>query len=337
MLFHATVILLGFGLSAAPENIERPKLLVNQVRAPKDIPKELVDPVGEVLLASAAEHLSQYAIIGGSDIKAWLDAEQAKQLVDCQAELCYAEIAGALNARFLLASELSLVDESYILNIKLIDTQKGVSLGRSSWQVAGGAKKLLQAARLGVREVAGEKISQAQRKAVETKGVTPPSRGAIALWTSGATGLAWGGYWGARTSSLHTQSQSDPTLSAQGERAQWITNVALSAAGTSLLAGGVKWWLEEPGKPEDRLLGVGAPALTLGGTGIAALGVGAWFLRQAATMQANGLGTSPLQQDATLGPKRELYGNTFMVAGTMLISSALMLAFGPQPSAGDAP
>jgi hypothetical protein len=102
----------------------------------------VLDPQGELtpseaqglqeLLVSLLEERLSVPILSTNSIRERLDVEAQKQLVGCAEDACLAEIAGALDTRFLLISRVSGVGGTQILRLELYDAQKVETLARST-------------------------------------------------------------------------------------------------------------------------------------------------------------------------------------------------------------
>ncbi len=75
------------------------------------------------IIAVEARKVDGFEVIGMSDIEAALGYEQKKMLVGCDDVSCMAEIGGALGVRIILASKVGRVGDTYVLTMRLIDTQ----------------------------------------------------------------------------------------------------------------------------------------------------------------------------------------------------------------------
>jgi hypothetical protein len=93
-------------------------------------------------------------VVGASDIETMLGFEQEKQLLGCEENIaCMAEIGGALGVELLLVSDLGLVGETYVLNLKLIDTRSVLVKKRVYKTVSGKADDLIEAVRRAIGEL----------------------------------------------------------------------------------------------------------------------------------------------------------------------------------------
>lgn len=128
------------------------RIVVTPLQAQRNVDDGLVTLLGEVMLTELAAH--GHAVVGYSDIKAMLDNEAAKAVVDCEGTTCLAELGDALGARRLLHSSLGRIGGQYVINLKLIDVETSSVTSRVTRQVgADDEAALIQAIREGVAEL----------------------------------------------------------------------------------------------------------------------------------------------------------------------------------------
>jgi TolB-like protein len=131
--------------SASVSAAERPRIAAVPAQldanAAAQLDKKMLD---EVVLAALARGGS-LDVIGQSDIEALISFERQKELVGCDDVKCFAEIGGALGVGYLLSLRVTLSGNEWALAAKLIDTQAGRVLTRSSDFVPGSANDLLRA------------------------------------------------------------------------------------------------------------------------------------------------------------------------------------------------
>jgi len=128
------------------------RIVVTPLQAQRNVDEGLVTLLGDVMLTELAAH--GHAVVGYSDIKAMLDNEAAKALVDCEGTTCLAELGDAMGARYLLHSSLGRIGGQYVINLKLIDVEKSTVKSRITRQVgADDEAALIQAIREGVAEL----------------------------------------------------------------------------------------------------------------------------------------------------------------------------------------
>lgn len=75
------------------------------------------------LLAVALADQSQLAVVTKNEIEAQLEREELKDLLECDALTCAAEIGGALGTRYLLTGAVRKLGDNVIVTLSLIDTE----------------------------------------------------------------------------------------------------------------------------------------------------------------------------------------------------------------------
>jgi len=120
-----SILTLATAAGAAKKKVAVPKMKASGA----DI-ASMASPLTEIL-TTELESLVDIEVIGSSDISAMLGFEKEKELLGCEDDItCIAEIGGALGVDLLLVSEIGRVGGTYVLTLKLIDTQTGAVLKR---------------------------------------------------------------------------------------------------------------------------------------------------------------------------------------------------------------
>jgi outer membrane cobalamin receptor len=73
-----------------------------------------------------------------------LEIEKQKRLAGCTDRECAGEIAGALGVRWVIAGNVGLFGETYLVNLKLFDTANSLVVGRVTRKIRGGEEALLE-------------------------------------------------------------------------------------------------------------------------------------------------------------------------------------------------
>ncbi len=120
--------------SSAPKT-KPPKLAFLGVSG-AGVPRETSDSVAEYI-QSQLQALGAYEVIGRGEIKTLLGYDREKALLGCSEESCLAEISGALAAERVLSGTLSLVGDSYLINLSLLDSKKSRVISRVGRRVVG--------------------------------------------------------------------------------------------------------------------------------------------------------------------------------------------------------
>jgi hypothetical protein len=115
-------LLLLLLLAATPAQA-RLKLAVLDVRATGTVSKERVEGLS-ALIASEVARASVGDVLSGADLRAMLGFERQRDLLGCGDASCLAEIGGALGVDYLVSSEVSVVGETWLLSMALVEIRK---------------------------------------------------------------------------------------------------------------------------------------------------------------------------------------------------------------------
>jgi len=102
--------------------------------------------VASLLTGVVSNKLSEigiFEVISREDIKNMLTHEQDKILVGCTDTSCLSEIGGALGAENLIAGEVGLVGQKYVIGLQRIDIRNTKVVKRAERQFSGSREKLL--------------------------------------------------------------------------------------------------------------------------------------------------------------------------------------------------
>jgi hypothetical protein len=115
-------------LSAAPAPAEAAptapaeRLLVLDFTATLGADPQLAKLVQDIFLARV-HTIGRYEVMSQADVVQMLDIEQQRQLAGCDQGACFADVGGALGARWVASGGLSLLGGRSVLTLKLVDTQ----------------------------------------------------------------------------------------------------------------------------------------------------------------------------------------------------------------------
>jgi len=70
-----------------------------------------------------------------ADVRAMMNLEAEKQTAGCDAAGCFADLAGALGARYVVHGDVGQLGASLIVNLAIFDSQKGESVARQTIEV----------------------------------------------------------------------------------------------------------------------------------------------------------------------------------------------------------
>lgn len=235
-------------LAASPAPAQRPiKVAVLQIRALDAAQAKTSELLQEVVLGDLSQH-PQLEAIGQSDIAAMLGLERQKQLLGCaeDAASCLAELAGALDADFLVTGVLANLGAQQRLDLKLLDARKNRVSGREFATAASDAELVTVARQMTARLV------------TRIPGVTPipalAPRGVSIPWPAIALGVGaavatGGGVYAGWTVADFEQQKPELTIT-EATAFEQRRNVGLVVAGVGVavaMGGAIAWWLQPKG------------------------------------------------------------------------------------------
>jgi hypothetical protein len=153
------------------------------------------------LVATAAAEVEGVDVLTRADLRAALAVESDKQALGCADESCLAEIAAALDARAVLFGTLGALDDEFVLQLNLFDSQQASSAGRSVAR-APSTRELAAAAeektRTLVRAFAQDRRGSGRIRVLvldlEVTGATLPAAGASSSSSSSPSSLSSSGW-----------------------------------------------------------------------------------------------------------------------------------------------
>lgn len=86
------------------------------------------------VITAALANDERLAVIGGADVADLAALEAQKQATGCDSNGCFAEIADALGARYVVFSDVNTLGDAVVLNLRVIDTTTSTSPWRRSLQ-----------------------------------------------------------------------------------------------------------------------------------------------------------------------------------------------------------
>jgi hypothetical protein len=164
-------------------------------------------------------------VLDSAAVEALVDQDQQRQLLGCDAVSCLAEIGAAMGVDLLVDSSLSAIGNSYLLNIKVIDSKNVRVLRRVSKRIPNDEKFLLDGVIAAINELEG-------RTGKTPAAAEAPSHGAPAVAQDAPTPSA------APPAEAHAQVQTGTGSSATATIVAW--SLMLVGAGSAVF-GGVKF------------------------------------------------------------------------------------------------
>lgn len=233
---------------------EQPTLIALELGRVGDATAAEVEAV-DAAVAQRLTKLGVYQVLTHRDVSTLLGVERQRQLLGCSEDsgACFAELAGALNARYVLSGQLNRLGGTYQLTLQVLDSQRGQPVGRTL-KAARSVDELLRLVPWAVADVTG----------------TPPPRapsrlGPALLLAAGGLAAAAGGVVAINAFTLEgavlrelESGAADPQVlrSAAGYRAEAAEvargktlGLGLLLAGGAAIAAGVTWWLLTPDAP----------------------------------------------------------------------------------------
>jgi len=124
-------LIAAVALCAAPA--DKPKLVVTDLTVAGGLDASL----GSALSEAVAQEISSrgvFTVVSSHEMTQLLGLERQKQLMGCDEDSasCVGEIAGALNARFVLTGTIAKLGQAYQLTLQMTDNEKARSVGRAS-------------------------------------------------------------------------------------------------------------------------------------------------------------------------------------------------------------
>jgi hypothetical protein len=151
---------------AAPAPVDR-GIAVLDIKAVHGVSDGVAEMLTETFLVGLRDTGAFTSVIGGSDLRATLDLEQAKSAVGCNDNSCLAELGGALGVPFLAHVSIGKIGDEFVLTLKVISAEEGRVLGRAM-RTAGKEAQLLKL----IAELAQEAASVS--RSAESEGAAPP-------------------------------------------------------------------------------------------------------------------------------------------------------------------
>lgn len=118
---------LAFVLATAPE---KPHLVVLDLAAQAGVEKDVASALTDAVTAEVGRR-GFFQAMSSHDVQTLLGVERQRQLLGCTDESCFAELAGALGARYVMSGAVARLGDAYQLTLQALDTQKATPLGRS--------------------------------------------------------------------------------------------------------------------------------------------------------------------------------------------------------------
>ncbi len=119
-------------LHAAPP-AEKPRLIVTELTVAGGLDPKLAASVTDAVAQEIASR-GVFQVLSAHDVAQLVGLERQKELLGCSEEStsCLGELAGALNARFVVSGTLAKLGDAYQLTLQMLDNEKAKPVGRAS-------------------------------------------------------------------------------------------------------------------------------------------------------------------------------------------------------------
>ncbi|NMB76885.1 MAG: DUF2380 domain-containing protein [Myxococcales bacterium] len=169
--------------AAAEESM---RLAVMEFSSKGGVTADQMEALADLVQTEIRKH-GRFEVMGMSDIRALLKFEEQKALLsNCGDDSCYAELGGALGARWVVVGNVSRFGGTYLLNLKLLDSRRSRLAHSISRSVKGGEEALLAEVPAAVAELIAELVPGKEPVPLE-------KAPAAARWEMGLLGLFFGG------------------------------------------------------------------------------------------------------------------------------------------------
>ncbi len=264
-------------------------LAVTEFTSKGGVTQKQMESLGD-LLSNEIRDLGGFRVIGQADIRSVLRAEEQKALLNCDDVRCMAEIGGALGVRYIVVGNVGKFGQLFLLNLKVVDTERVRVVASISQKVRGGEEALVEALPQAARSVLGKAglRNEEQSAAAGGAGKEPgpgvqatPSKpmSAHATWGHAAfwTGLGLAAFgsvaiWQAEEASDDWAATGSSGAASSHENWNGAAYTAFGVGGALMITGAVLWILD-PG-PEAATTVAGGPSPD--GRGISLSVCGRW-------------------------------------------------------------
>lgn len=184
-VFLAILLLAGaVPPAAAPE--EPVRLAVMEFTSKGGVTADQMEALADLVQTEIRKHI-RIDVMGKNDIRSLLKFEEQKALLsNCGEDSCYAELGGALGARWVVVGNVSRFGGTYLLNLKLLDSQRSRLAHSVSRTIKGGEEVLLAEVPAAVTELIAGLLPSREPVRMETGP-------AVERWEVSLFGLFFGG------------------------------------------------------------------------------------------------------------------------------------------------
>jgi hypothetical protein len=113
-----------------------PTVAITKLRPQAGLSADVAELLTGALTSSVRARKRFSRVVSATEMAAMLDFERQKQLLDCSAESCISEIAGALGVDFVLLSTAGLLGKDWLIDLTLLKARSGETVAASSRSVS---------------------------------------------------------------------------------------------------------------------------------------------------------------------------------------------------------
>ena len=250
-------------VSAEQDN--EPGTMVWRIRPKMGIVEKAIDSISGLLATEVAKY-TKGAVISEEDVQTVLRTSEQRMRCDGGGTVCMAELGNALGVPEVVAGDLGMVGDFWILNLRRIDVRHVRVIKRVSLQVNASINDIIlalpglvarlyeQGADQGEVPVRGENAEAASNDGtgLRVQREESPSGYTISGWTATGTGIGML-VLGAVGTAMALQTGSDHTRTAEQDNRMW-SDMAIAgySVGAALVAMGVLLLILDPGPRDTR-------------------------------------------------------------------------------------
>jgi TolB-like protein len=137
---------LGAAPGAAPAEDKGNSVAVLKMEAKKGVDPSTAELLSQSLTARVRATGRFHTVVGFTEIESLLGFERQKQLMQCEASSCMAEVAGAMGVRYIIATSVGRLGSAWLINASLVDTATARAENAVTERVDGGDESALDGA-----------------------------------------------------------------------------------------------------------------------------------------------------------------------------------------------
>jgi TolB-like protein len=129
--------------ASSPAATPRPNVAIFSLEPKTGVPPATAEALTENFVEEVRSCDAFGRVVSDKEIEAVIGLERQRQLVDCGSGSCMAELAGSLGVDLIIRGSLAKFGNSYLFNVKAIDTRSGVAVAAVSERVRGDSEEAL--------------------------------------------------------------------------------------------------------------------------------------------------------------------------------------------------